>query len=103
MLQWWTPTVTRLHIAAIVAYLLVMDVVLAAVVGNDATWSKQMQWISREWPIVMVAWGGLGAHFFVPRYDAWPGWWTYGKPILCLALGFVAFLAAWSQLAPPEN
>ncbi len=102
MLAWWTPTTTRLHIAALVVYLVATDVLLAACVGNDATWSKQMQWISREWPIVIVAWGGLAAHFFVASYEEWPGWWTYAKPIFCLVLGFVAFLVAWSQTAEPQ-
>ena len=103
MLTWWTPAVTRLHIAAIVAYLVVMDFVIAATVGNESTWSKQMQWVSREWPIVIVFYGGLAAHFFCAKYDTWPGWWIYAKPMLCLLLGFVAFLAAWSQTAPLES
>lgn len=93
----WTPIHTRLFIAGLVVCLIVLDVLLAALVGNDATLSKQMQWIGDNWSIVVVAWGGLGAHFFFARYHVWPGWYVFVKPILLLGTGFTAFALGWMQ------
>ena len=100
MLEGWTPLTTRYLIAALFVVGIILDVLIAAYVGNDATISKQMQAIAWLWPIVIVAYGGLGAHFFFPKYDAWPGWWVFCKPLLCLLTGFVAFCVAWQQAAP---
>jgi hypothetical protein len=100
MLTWWTPLTTRLLIAFTTAFFIVLDFLLAIFVSNEATESKQMQWIGQNWPIVIVAYGGLGAHFFVAKYDVWPGYWVFLKPMLCLLTGFVAFLVAWQQMAP---
>lgn len=95
----WTPATTRYLIALLLVAGIVLDVVLAACVGNEATISKQLQRIYFAWPIVAVVYGGLGAHFFVARYATWPGWWEWTKPILCLLTGFIAFLVAWQQMA----
>lgn len=100
MLDGWTPLTTRYLIAAMFVAGVILDVLLAACVGNDATLSKQMQWIGFAWPIVIVAYGGLSAHFFVPKYEVWPGWWQVIKPVLCLFTGFLAFCIAWQQWAP---
>jgi hypothetical protein len=98
----WTPYTTRYLIAALFVALIVLDVILAACVGNEATLSKQMQRLYFSWPIIAVAYGGLGAHFFVAKYHVWPGWWTFAKPVLCLLTGFVAFVVAWQQMAPED-
>lgn len=100
MLDWWTPHTTRYLIAFLFVAGIVLDVLLAIYVGNDATVSKQMQAIFFSWPIVAVVYGGLGAHFFFAKYDEWPGWWVFCKPLLCLLTGFVAFCVAWQQTAP---
>lgn len=99
---WWTPKTTTLLIAFSFVFYVILDVWLAARVGNDATLSKRMQWIGAAWPIVIVAWGGLSCHFFVPKYSTFPGWWAYLKPVFCLLAGFVAFAVAWQQMAPEE-
>ena len=95
----WTPEATRLLIAFSVVFYVVLDVIFASIFGNDATLSKQMQWIAANWPIVIVASGGLCCHFYVPKYSVWPGWWVQIKPIICLLTGFVAFAVAWRQMA----
>jgi hypothetical protein len=97
MSEWWTPYTTRLMIAWLFVGLVVWDVVLAVFVGNEATESKQMQWIGLNWPIVILAWGGLSAHFFCPKMGCWAGWWVEIKPALILVLGFVGFRVAWAQ------
>jgi hypothetical protein len=100
MLDGWSPLTTRYLIAGIFVALIVLDVILAACIGNEATLSKQMQRLYLSWPIIAVAYGGLGAHFFVAKHDIWPGWWEFLKPALCLLTGFIAFLVAWQQSAP---
>lgn len=99
----WSPETTRLLIAVWFVGGVILDVILAVRVGNDATLSKQMQWIGFNWPIVIVAFGGLAAHFFVAKYDYWPGWWQLVKPVLCLLTGFIAFCIAWQQMGPPAS
>lgn len=94
--MFWTPIYTRLLIGVWFVIGVVFDVWVAARVSNDATLSKQMQLIYFAWPIVAVAWGGLGCHFFVPKGDV--TWWEICKPMLCQALGFAAFFVAWRQM-----
>jgi hypothetical protein len=76
---------------------IIYDVAAYCLWGTDGTLSKSMQMIGLNWPIVIVAYGGLSCHFFVPHYSAWPGWWAILKPVLCLGTGFVAFAVAWRQ------
>ena len=97
MSTWWTPFTTRIMIACLFVVLLVWDVVLAALVGNEATESKQMQWIGLQWPIVILFWGGLSAHFFCPKVCGYAGCWAEVKPMIILLLGFIGFRFAWAQ------
>lgn len=77
---------------------IVYDIIAYCTGGNDATLSKAMQTIGFNWPIVIVAYGGLGAHFFCPRTTEWMGWWIECKPYLLLALGMLVFRIAWPQM-----
>lgn len=88
---------TSITIGALFVALIVVDVILASVWGNDSTISRAMLRISQDWPIVIVAWGGLTAHFFMPRDGVWDGWWTELKPLVALLIGFVAFRLFWAQ------
>ena len=93
----WSPLATSIFIGGLFVLLIGMDVFLAIVYGNEATLSRSMLRIGKEWPIVIVAWGGLSAHFFLPKDNAWDGLWTETKPIIALLIGFVAFRLFWAQ------
>jgi hypothetical protein len=92
-----TPPTTATVIGLLFVAGVVYDVIAYCLWGNDGTISKAMQLIGLNWPIVIVACGGLCAHFFLPKYSTFPGWWTLLKPALCLLLGMVAFAVAWQQ------
>lgn len=96
----WTPLCTRLLIGVWFLFGCLFDVMLAIRFGNDATLSKQMQWIGLNWRIVLVACGGLMCHFFVPKGKG-ISWWDVIEPACCLALGFISFFVAWRQSLPP--
>ena len=93
------PQSTAIVLGIMFAFGVVYDVAAYSLWGNNGTISKAMQLIGEGWPIVIVFYGGLAAHFFVPHHSHWPGWWPVLKPVLCLCLGFVAFLVAWTQSA----
>lgn len=93
----WSPLATSIFIGCLFVVLIGLDVVLAVVWGNEATLSKSMLRISQAFPIVIVAWGGLSAHFFLPKDGHWDGWWNETKPVVALVIGFVAFRLFWAQ------
>lgn len=93
----WSPLATSILIGGLFVALIAFDVVLAICWGNEATLSRSMLRIGKAWPIVIVAWGGLSAHFFLPKNDVWGGWWNETKPLVALIIGFVAFRLFWAQ------
>ncbi len=100
------PTVTQIVMRAIgITFVIgvIYDAIAYACGGNAATLSKAMQQIGFSWPIVIVCYGGLGAHFFCPDDQQWTGWWSEIKPYLLLCLGMMVFRIAWPQVIPPVN
>ena len=95
----WSPTATTILIGALTVILATFDVIVYCYGGNDWTLSKAMQRIGEGWPILIVVYGGLGAHFFCPRdaYLGCGGWWGEFKPYALLALGLFVFRLAWTQ------
>lgn len=95
MTAFTTYLVIGLGFAALVVY----DVLVAVFAGNDATISKCMQRIGQAYPIVVVFWGGLAAHFFFPKAYPCEGAVPANDylPLVYLALGFLTFAVAWQQ------
>jgi len=94
------PSITQKVMAAIgILFVIgiIYDVIAYALGGNNATISKAMQTIGLSWPIIIFAWGGLGAHFFCPKTDAWMGWWAESRPYIFMGLGILVFRLAWPQ------
>lgn len=100
------PGITQIVMKAIgLTFVLgvIYDVAAYALGGNAATISKAMQQIGFSWPIVIVAYGGLGAHFFCPDDRQWTGWWSEAKPYVFLCLGMLVFRLAWPQVIVPVD
>jgi hypothetical protein len=93
----WSPTATSILIGCLFVVMAAFDVVVYCLGGNDWTLSKAMQRLGQGWPIIIVAYGGLGAHFFCPRESHFCGCWTELKPYVLLALGVFVFRLAWTQ------
>ena len=94
----WTVRETMILIAVLFVLLIALDVVIFSVYGPEPTISRAMYWISRDWNLVIVAWGGLAAHFFMVQDGHWCGWWKELKPVLLLLLGFIVFRLSWVQV-----
>lgn len=94
----WTVRETMILIGVLFALLVAFDVLVFAVYGADPTISRAMYWISREWKLVIVVWGGLAAHFFMVQDGHWCGWWQELKPVLLLAFWFIVFRLSWVQV-----
>jgi hypothetical protein len=92
----WTQLQTKLFIAGLFLFLVFFDVILAYFFGNDATESRAMESIGAEWPIVIVAWYGLSAHFFLNKGG--PFWtWINLKPYFIAITATLLFEIAWAQ------
>lgn len=97
------PGVTRIVMKAIgitFVFGVLYDVIAYVAGGNDATLSRAMMQIGFSWPIIIVAYGGLGAHFFCPDDQKWNGWWLEAKPYFLMLLGMLTFRIAWPQIIP---
>jgi hypothetical protein len=94
-----TPAASAVLIGFFVVVGIAYDVIVYNLFGNDGTLSKGMQFIGIEWPILVVVWGGLGAHFFLPRdaYKHCDGWWCVVKPYAGLVVGAIVFRLWWPQ------
>jgi hypothetical protein len=92
----WQPLYTSILIGLATVAGIVFDVVVFIACGNDCTLSKAMQRIGRSWPIIIVVYGGLGAHFFCPRDACFRGWWSELKPYMLLAIGVFVFRISWA-------
>lgn len=88
---------TQIAIGILSAALIAADIFLYAWYGVEATISRAMYAISREWQLVTVIWGGLAAHFFMVHDGHWCGWYRELKPVVLLVLGFIIFRLAWTQ------
>lgn len=63
---------TRYIIAVLVAGILLLDIVLAVVLGIDATISVQITAWSHEYPVIPFAFGCLCGHFFMQNQKGAP-------------------------------
>jgi hypothetical protein len=92
----WQPLYTTVLIGLLTLAGIAFDIVIYCLCGNDCTLSKAMQRIGRGWPIIIVVYGGLGAHFFCPRDACFRGWWSEIKPYALLAAGVFVFRISWA-------
>jgi hypothetical protein len=100
------PGITRIVMKAIgITFVLgvLYDVIAYACGGNAATLSKAMQQIGFSWPIIIFAYGGLGAHFFCPDDGKWMGFWSEAKPYFLMCAGMLIFRIAWPQVIQATN
>ena len=92
-----TTNATGILIGILFVLGIAYDVCVYVLWGTDATLSKAMQQIGLSWPIVIVAYGGLGAHFFCPKNQPCGDFWCFVKPYVLLLLGAIIFRLAWPQ------